>query len=980
MESDFFTHLQPITHKIRTILRQQLTAYIHCSKINDVMKCIKQIPSAITEAQLQIDLFPPIDQMDTAVNVILNLFVQLHEIFLQCSSENCIHFLVSSSINDVMKQLFYIRQTMANAFNQIYLKEIAALVNITPEELQSQNIVDMKRIVQLLVKLKDTSRTDVKELITKRFLSLEQNGISASQVDTANIVLFDFPIKFDLIVKHDDIELLKEIGNGQSGMVKLGKFKATGEIVAVKVIKNLSFSKQEYDSFRREIYTLSVLNHPCLLRFCGYTQDSPFYIITEYMERGSLYDLLHDNPKSLSPTVRSIIAYDVACGVEYLHSRGIIHRDLKSLNILVNKNNRGKICDFGMVRMQSQSPMTGLIGTAHWMAPEVLMCSPTYDERVDIYSYGMVLWELLTGQVPYGNMTTAQIASDVLENDIRPPLPTVGPPALMDLITQCWSKNPNSRPSMSRVIALLKKSIYHFDGTDEDEFENSIGIKRKNSIPKRKRLPSIDGTNPLLLVPQIDKSIGPNKTELMIRLLKMLPNCDDAEELANAGAGRIISQTLLDPNTVHIALEKLGECTTASIFDVPVLKTLLGFSMCDNDDTRCRGLSVLIKACDLRFGFLVSTPSFVSMMLSFIKKPIPEDLFNTFMSTIWKLLSNIPSIPSDLVSLLMWGFNHVNHSAFATCLTVIMRFEDVAFTRDQWIDILRNMNDSKPFLIKYCESSEKRFSDHLFVNVLFQGKTKQEIFDIMISLASNPRFSALIAMNLPVECETAKAALIYEKLFSFPELNPIFVKHSEFYSVSAYYIVNARVEPIFLIFKSCDIVVDKIQNTPFCRILASVLEKCVDADVGVQLMAICFTILKSTPSPELISCLPIFMKGLSSDQYSLRMPSFLCASKISFYQREGIDIGQLMMAAAYYVNIDSRIMREVAANVINANIMSPHVNLNDVIKVFVEQFKEADQYTKIVVDAFGRACQSSKAEIDPVLMQNLSKVYSIVHA
>ena len=128
-----------------------------------------------------------------------------------------------------------------------------------------------------------------------------------------------------------------------------------------------------------------------------------------------------------------------------------------------------------MARLNSNDPKTGLIGTVHWMAPEVLMSSPTYDSKVDVYSFGIFLWELLTGDMPYQDKKPHEIIAMVTDGD-RPPLPDNVPPKLRDLITKCWSQNTNERPTMSSVVTSLVDRNSHFPGTDEAEFQLATGI------------------------------------------------------------------------------------------------------------------------------------------------------------------------------------------------------------------------------------------------------------------------------------------------------------------------------------------------------------------------------------------------------------------------------------------------------------------------------------------------------------------------
>jgi serine/threonine protein kinase len=196
------------------------------------------------------------------------------------------------------------------------------------------------------------------------------------------------------------------------------------------------------------------------------------------LENGSLFLFLRSHLQELSSSDRTQIALEVAKGIEYIHERSVIHRDLKSLNILLDREKRGRICDFGLVRLKSFAPMTGLIGTPQWMAPEILMSSAFYDSKVDVYSYGIVLWELLTGKVPYEERRLERLGYLVVQEQLRPVIPADTPEDLAALIRSCWAHDPKERPTFSQIITLMNASSYHFPGTDTDELWTTLGGRR----------------------------------------------------------------------------------------------------------------------------------------------------------------------------------------------------------------------------------------------------------------------------------------------------------------------------------------------------------------------------------------------------------------------------------------------------------------------------------------------------------------------
>ena len=150
------------------------------------------------------------------------------------------------------------------------------------------------------------------------------------------------------------------------------------------------------------------------------------------------------------------LAYDAARGMNFLHTHSpiIIHRDLKSLNLLVDEDWNLKVSDFGLSRFKVPTLMTGQCGTYQWMAPEVVR-GHSYTEKADVYSFGINLWEIYTRQIPYNQMVPIQAAVAVMNKGLRPELPAHTPPTYRTLVHECWDQNPNLRPSFDQILVRL---------------------------------------------------------------------------------------------------------------------------------------------------------------------------------------------------------------------------------------------------------------------------------------------------------------------------------------------------------------------------------------------------------------------------------------------------------------------------------------------------------------------------------------------
>ncbi|KAL6622549.1 hypothetical protein ACP70R_032428 [Stipagrostis hirtigluma subsp. patula] len=271
------------------------------------------------------------------------------------------------------------------------------------------------------------------------------------------------------IIKNGDLEELRELGSGTFGTVYYGKWRGTD--VAIKRIKKSCFAgrSSEQDKltkdFWREAQILSKLHHPNVVAFYGVVPDGTggtLATVTEFMVNGSLRNVLLRKDRMLDRRRKLIIAQDAAFGMEYLHSKSIVHFDLKCDNLLVNlRDPQRPICkvgDFGLSRIKRNTLVSGGVrGTLPWMAPELLNGSSSrVSEKVDVFSFGIVLWEILTGEEPYANMHCGAIIGGIVNNTLRPRIPENCDPEWRKLMEQCWSANPDARPSFTEVTDRLR--------------------------------------------------------------------------------------------------------------------------------------------------------------------------------------------------------------------------------------------------------------------------------------------------------------------------------------------------------------------------------------------------------------------------------------------------------------------------------------------------------------------------------------------
>lgn len=231
-------------------------------------------------------------------------------------------------------------------------------------------------------------------------------------------------------------------------------------------------------SFRQEVAVWHKLDHPNVTKFVGasmgtsnlkipsknpsdgYTNlpSRACCVVVEFLAGGTLKGFLYKNrKKKLAYKVVIQLALDLSRGLSYLHSEKIVHRDVKAENMLLDTQRNLKIADFGVARVEAQNPkdMTGETGTLGYMAPEVLDGKP-YNRKCDVYSFGVCLWEIYCCDLPYINLSFAEISSAVVRQNLRPEIPRCCPSALANIMKKCWDANPEKRPDMDEVVHMLE--------------------------------------------------------------------------------------------------------------------------------------------------------------------------------------------------------------------------------------------------------------------------------------------------------------------------------------------------------------------------------------------------------------------------------------------------------------------------------------------------------------------------------------------
>lgn len=276
-------------------------------------------------------------------------------------------------------------------------------------------------------------------------------------------------------VEFSDLTLGKIIGRGSFGVVYHAKYKES--IVAVKKLHVTRVSKRRQTEFSEEVNILSRLDHPFIVKFIGACTTTPnLCIVMEYMQM-SLHEALHVDCADLADFTdedRLMMIMQTLSGMEYLHDKKLAHCDVKSRNILIDHDGEkftvAKLTDFGLSMMKNETEaslssnheMVRNIGTPRYSSPEILRGElMTLDQMKmsDMYSYALVVFEIVCEEEPFSNLNAAQLRTQVGEKNLYPQFPNDIYPDV-DLMTQllaCWDREPTNRPTATSFLKVVNR-------------------------------------------------------------------------------------------------------------------------------------------------------------------------------------------------------------------------------------------------------------------------------------------------------------------------------------------------------------------------------------------------------------------------------------------------------------------------------------------------------------------------------------------
>lgn len=261
-----------------------------------------------------------------------------------------------------------------------------------------------------------------------------------------------------------------------------------GDYVAVKQIDKFMIDAVQLPGIKKEAEILKRLNHPNIVKIYSFVETpNTLYFVLEFVEHGSLAGLLKKFGVFPEQLIASYTA-QILQGLKYLHGEGIIHRDIKGDNILITKDGKVKLADFGTAKLEDAEKKTQtVVGTPYWMAPEVIemsACGPTSD----IWSVGCTVIELLTGAPPYFELGPMSALFNIVE-DRHPPLPEKMSDDLRSFLKVCFKKDPRQRPTASDL--LDHKWLKQLARDSNGDFEAVSGTLRTHNQPGKKSVMSL---------------------------------------------------------------------------------------------------------------------------------------------------------------------------------------------------------------------------------------------------------------------------------------------------------------------------------------------------------------------------------------------------------------------------------------------------------------------------------------------------------
>ncbi|OHT00581.1 hypothetical protein TRFO_07923 [Tritrichomonas foetus] len=286
----------------------------------------------------------------------------------------------------------------------------------------------------------------------------------------------------DVICNSNKYKVIREIGNGSYATVFLAEDQEGNQVALKQLNYSLNFEHMLQQEFMREISIMAIQNHMTVIDIINFALPSSeecAFIVMPFMKGGTLESkideyIIQPNDNFFSPTDRSKAAFGIAYGMMHIHAQQVIHRDLKTQNILLNDQNEPVITDFGLSKpYRDDIYMSQRCGSPYYIAPEIIDTG-NLTPKTDVYSYSIILYRLFFGEYTFSNNSCQSLRPSDIYNKVekgdRFEIPQGVPPFWENLIKQCWKQNPLKRPTFCDIVKLLIDGENLIPGTNKDAF------------------------------------------------------------------------------------------------------------------------------------------------------------------------------------------------------------------------------------------------------------------------------------------------------------------------------------------------------------------------------------------------------------------------------------------------------------------------------------------------------------------------------
>ena len=371
---------------------------------------------------------------------------------------------INHNINDIIYENWIYQILEKNIIKKYYIVISNKDIYYFSDE-KKNNFIGIHHLCECIIN--EPKENEYKEIENVKYYYFSINFINKSEIKTFYNIDFNIIKKFNEIIKkemgyikfNDYYEKQEIIGKGKFGIVYLGIHKKTGKKVAIKIINKYLLKKEEdKELLKNEIDIMKLCNHPNIIKLLDHFENSEYiYIIMEYLSGGTLTQYIKKRYFNVSENQASNIIYQIGNGIKYLHNHCIIHRDLKTDNIMLTEDNENaiiKIIDFGLSKIiSSNESLIDGYGTLNFTAPEVLTRDP-YNKEIDIWNLGIILFYMLTGHFPFEGIKEEIIANKIVYQplEFNSEEWETRSQKVQDLIEKCLEKKPSNRINIDEFL------------------------------------------------------------------------------------------------------------------------------------------------------------------------------------------------------------------------------------------------------------------------------------------------------------------------------------------------------------------------------------------------------------------------------------------------------------------------------------------------------------------------------------------------